>query len=1282
MRQESKSYTCTVIEVHIVYNPLVSWLNEHVHVQVYTRVHVHVYYVYVRSLLQDIVLGIPIFYPTYSNRPVETITSTTATLPTKDDGRDAEPPDPTSTPSPGSHHQSNGNKPHHRDRHPLRVPPTSFSSSPSVSSTATTTSATSSTLTTELSSQRNYYSAAPSDQRLRNPGSTSSSHTTGSVKDSSPRQMILTSPMAPSDVSAKNSIAAASSREKVPSATVTKHAQSPPSVVAETDNMTGTYSLISSKLAEEQITTSSSDRKQSDRPEKITVKKVEPSHSTHSRESPQPVNVESSSTSSTPPNQRKLKPSRRSGSKLQRSPQASESKSTPPPPAVLPALSASVSETRVHRQTEGFIRKESESSIKSTDSESTSSSEKLDDRDDAEPVEVVELKSKAPHPLAKEPNTGQTVPVTPVSETPDTSEGKNIALEVVKKDREDTTSAIAGRGKGKKRPPRQQVKREEKPKRRERERERDRDRRERGTRDHMKHERANSNEELFKRQQPASGESSSSNSTEQLYEEQNDQRGESQEADDEKSDVSSLPDKDTAQKLDSKLAKSESPKPEAASTELNSPQKFDRSSRKSEEADISSSASPVVPVPSVPSTAFKTGRGKSTLSKQRSDDGHAEPGHRSSKKSSSRKISDRSSRGTTDPHADKAKQHAHSPVESPPIALVEAEQREGEGGECSSNMRPQTLPVIDIESEEPIVVSASTGSVEVDSAQHKLGAPTRASQIVPNSPHELAASLLSNNSAIKRRTRQGDDKGQSAEDGNEEGEYEDESEEGSDGDLHPMASHQPASSKHSIMDNSPHKLQGPPPPAYHHQGPPQLHRHGHIMMKPPSTLSLDAEPFYPTSFSSKGRQGGHPRMVDPQKYPQEFHHEGHPGSMPSRVPPGFSPEDAAYMQHGPYPEKHFKPDYPGIPAPGPAVPGPRSRPLPPPPHQGKSTPPSPPPYGGDGQHFPYMEHHGMEPLQEHVPGFHTPPTHGDMSMYDAMEDPGAPGYPPMGGGRRFPDQHRDLPIGGSGGVHPPKGRHVTATAMGPYSDQYMASLHHQQRQKQQHIGGGVPPPPYRPSRGERPPSGFTVTGQRSLWENPNSYRLQPLPGGEDSTLLRHQEYLRQRGILLQLYQREQAALEAEMAREQAKRSAETLSSLNQPYRSRSAVVGGKVDLSSPIGAPGDSPWEGGGGGLHNPIAPPQSFDEPGPSESMLRQRQVHYTASQPPARSRTYSGESEIGGEFLSNSVQVPSSIGHPGLNRAPGRVTSDSTGQSQRSSLDHATSSGWPSRSRKEVSL
>ena len=183
------------------------------------------------------------------------------------------------------------------------------------------------------------------------------------------------------------------------------------------------------------------------------------------------------------------------------------------------------------------------------------------------------------------------------------------------------------------------------------------------------------------------------------------------------------------------------------------------------------------------------------------------------------------------------------------------------------------------------------------------------------------------------------------------------------------------------------------------------------------------------------------------------------------------------------------------------------------------------------------------------------------------------------------------------------------------------------------------------------------------------------------SLLQHQEYLRKRSILLQLYQQEQAALEAAIAREQAKRSAETLSSLSQPYRSRSGVVGGKVDYSSPVGGLRDNLWEGVGGRLHDPVAPhPTSFDEPGVSESMMRQRQMHYLASQPPlARSRSFSGESEIGGEFVPNSLQVQSSINQPDLNRAPGPGTS---GQSQRSQLDHTASSGWPPRSRAEVSF
>ena len=1229
--------------------------------------------------------------------------STTASaLQTKDEKDENEQggPKPVATiaPSTGTH-QSNGNKPHrqHLQTHHHHPPVKSMATSSNVS-----------TSTVELLHQDypSYHTTPPSELRLRQPSSLSpsSSHLANSSKESPPRQTHsspLTSPASPSDTSAKSSVVM-SSREKATTSTA-KHPHSPPSVVSETDKLTGTYTVIS-KQSDEQPSSFTSGQK-TDKPEKITLKKVEPPQSTHTRDLPQSVYADISPASGTPPNPRKLKPARRSGSKLQRSPQAPEPSGIPSPSPVAPASSVNLGQARV--RTEGFIRKESESSIKSTDSESTSSSEKLDEREDAEPVASPEVESKAKlsHPVAKEPNTGQTVPVTPVSDTPDISDVKNVVMDVQRKDKEASTAAAAaaaGRGKGKKRPPRHQQKKEEKPKRRDRERDRDRDRdrdrergreKERSTKDHTKQERVDNNDEDSK-QQPASGESSSSNSTEQLYVELNEQRGESQEADDEKSDVSSIPERETSQKLELSL------KPETPVVEPSSPQKSERPARKSEEVDVGTSPSGVLPVPAVPSTAFKTGRGKSTVVKQRSEEGHSEPVHRSTKKSSSRKTSDRSSKGNPpDALADKSKQvPAQVPVESPPANVTEGEHK-GEEEMTAPIERPQNLPVIDVELSEGPIVSPDSGTVEADGVQHKLGA-AKAAQGVPTSPHELAASLLSNNSAIRRRSRQHGDKGQSAEDGNEEGDYDEEdSEEGSDGDTQPAGSpaiYQPTP-KHPRMDNSPHKLQGPPPPFHHGQLPPPMH-HGRAIVKPPSTLSLDAEPFYPTNFSSKSRQGHHrPRMVDPQKYPQEYHHHEGPGAMQSgsvAAPPGFSPEDVAYMQQAQYVEKqHFKQDYPGPP---------RSRPPPPPHHHhhhhhhhhaGKSTTPSPP-YNSNGQQFSFMDHMGMEP-QEHVAGFHTPPTHGEMPMYDSMEDPSAPGYSPMGA-RQFLDQQRELPVGGGGGLEThlsskgggQGGRRVTPT--GGYPEQYMASLHQQQRQQQQ-LGGGATHQPYRPSRGERTPSGFTVTGQRSLWENPNAYRLQPLSGmTEDPALLKHQQYLRQRSYLLKLYQQEQAALEAAVAREQAKRSAETLSSLNPPYRSRGGILSGKIDLPSPSGGQGDNLWEG-GGMLHDPILSPQGFDDSGLSDSIMRQRQMHYLANQPPARSRTYSGDSEIGGEFVSNPVQIPSSIGHPGLNRAPGpgtsqysdsRVSAEHGGKEgrQRSSLDHATSSVWPSRS--EVSF
>lgn len=1232
---------------------------------------------------------------------VETIkpTATSATPPTKHERKESEqetvlatttttntaavsPPPRPSPSSAGHHHQGSGNGRSQRQH----------SQAPSVTVPSTTTAShsnLSSTQTSELSNQNhsNRYATPPSEVRLRSPITSSSSYSPSSsshtASSTSSRGSALRQNSSPalsstyvSDGSAKNSTTLASSsssreKEKHTGAATAKHTyHSPPTVVTETDKMTGTCTVVSQKPLDDQPP-SSMDRKP-EKPDKILLKKVDQARTSH---------PESTAILGTPPNSKKVKSTRRSGGKLQRSPQPPEQKIPAPSPAAPPPTTTAAVNNQgqthvVPRKSEGFVRKESESSIKSTDSESTSSSDKLDEREDSEAVllsveatsESSKPKEVPQHSLAKEPNTGQTVPVTPVSESP---ELKTIALDVQKKEKDEPTGG--GRGKGKKRSSRQPQKRDEKPKKKDRERDRDRERRERAVKEYTKSEKVCNGEEK-QHQQPASGESSSSNSTEQLYEEQNDQRGDSQEADDEKSDVSSIPEKETSHKREARNLERESPKPDSPVPEHSTPQKSDRPAKKIEEDNLDSRSSPVVLVAAVPSTAFKTGRGKSSVVKQKSEEGHSESDRRSTKKSSgSRKSSDRSSKSGH--HEEKGKQSHHVYVETPPTATttVKPERREEEENEedGSTNSRPQTLPVIDVEATEEPILSPDSGSVETDGLQHKLGV-AKSAQSLPTSPHELAAHLLAKNSAIKRRSKQrgGGEKGQSAEDGHDEGDYEeDESEEGSDGDTQPASSPAvyPPMPKHPRIDHSPHKSQGPPPPPFHHHGmpqPPMAHRH---MVVKPTTLSLDAEPFYPSNsnFSSKSSRQGRPRMVDPQAqdYPV---HEGS-ATMPSPhvgAPPGFSPEDAAvYMQHGPYHEKHYP-----------------ARSRPPPAHR-KPSPPSPtyPSAVGEG-HFPYVEHSGMEP-QEHMPGFHTPPSRADM-LYDGADEAG---YPPMGG-RQFPDQRRDLPLTGGGldTHHVPKGgsRRVTPTGAGPFPEQYMASLH----QRQQHMGGAGGGP-YRSSRGERPPAGFTVTGQRSLWENPNAYRLQPLPGGEDPNLLRHQEYLRQRSILLKLYQQEQAALEAAIAREQAKRSVQTLSSLNQPYRSRSSMLGGggKMDLSSPVA---DALWEGGGSGgssLHDPHASSsQSFDDPGLSESIMRQRHLQqYLANQPPLRSRTYSGDGDIGGEFVSSPVQVPSSIGHPGLNRAPGPGSSEGRGQGQRNSLDHtsSSSSAWPSRSGSEVS-
>ena len=193
----------------------------------------------------------------------------------------------------------------------------------------------------------------------------------------------------------------------------------------------------------------------------------------------------------TAPPTKKVKGSRKSSSKATRAnqqlPQAPPAE-LHPPPATTPTVAATPTPVVVQGlQREVLERKESESSLRSTDScESTASSsaDRSEDKEECESIvpqatptigkegEVVPPTKLKPHPLplAKEPNTGQTVHVpetTPQSQPP---EMLSVASPTNEEEGRKEAGQGGGVGKGKSKRKLRQLKKEEKSRKKERER--------------------------------------------------------------------------------------------------------------------------------------------------------------------------------------------------------------------------------------------------------------------------------------------------------------------------------------------------------------------------------------------------------------------------------------------------------------------------------------------------------------------------------------------------------------------------------------------------------------------------------------------------------------------------------------------------------------------------------------------------------------------------------------------------------------------------------------------
>ncbi len=720
---------------------------------------------------------------------------------------------------------------------------------------------------------------------------------------------------------------------------------------------------------------------------------------------------------------------------------------------------------------------------------------------------VPEVK-KPPPPVTKEPNTGQTIHP---PDTPDNIETLPKTELIEKKENG------PARVKGKRKPSKQQ-KKEEKARKKDKGR---------GDKEREKDKERDADKTDAKQRTGSLGDSSSSNSTDQLEAESPPPPVEN-----------TLP----------------SPKPNVKSNQVTDDEPVNKQSVIENDASVLSIENKEVPienkevppvVPAVPSTAIKTGRAKRQTSKEGPT---PDPFSRVPDRSTySAKKNSTTSKKPSPP--EKAKQLVAPKNTSPSVEVNSELPLPPETEEVVCKPRPQTLPVI-VKTEaieEPILELPidSDYLVETDGVSQQtllsVDSSKSGSQSLPTSPHELAASLLSNNSAIKKRRKQKSDfdkPGDDLDDDDDEDEQQ----------------------QHEEDEHIETKILKPIEP--------QLSRKvdyaSHDQFKCLSTLSLNAEPFYPSPATCGPKSGTNSRG-DPRKY-------GHDRAPRLRgLPPGVSPTpDDPYMR--PYPDgPYFKRPHPS--------------------RGGKSMTPSPPlPYFTEGPPMPYGDY---PPLDQD-------PMLTDESPYGGPED-----FPPMPMGRHSRDYYRGhspmmVPKDGMGrrGVH-------------PSMEAYMHHLYMQQRAREY---------------GYRP---------QAPWEHPPSRRSKPYPADE---ILHHErQYLKKRHYIMRLIEKERAI--ADMERKQTKHSIDTPSPGNfEPDTSPSFET---IGWDNPV-IRDPPPAENTEQIRYRPsrLLP----DKPSPPAENTEQ--IRYRPSRllpdKPLRRRTYSTESDLGGEFVTD-FPVASSVGAPG---------------------------------------
>ena len=575
------------------------------------------------------------------------------------------------------------------------------------------------------------------------------------------------------------------------------------------------------------------------------------------------------------------------------------------------------------------------------------------------------------------------------------------------------------------------------------------------------------------------------------------------------------------------------------------------------------------PMEAIPISALRAMRAKSTKQTTKIEEEEGAHVRVSSKKNKRSKESEKLS-PRTGRLADKPAMAPPPPCSDPP---PQAEQKS-----TSPKKKPSPKSFTD---------DVSTEGTPSPEPGNELAAKSKSSHVAHNSPHDIAATLLSKNPALKKRKVKN---GQEGSDEADDGKYE---------------------KQHLLSEEEQHSSEkllwaGDEDPS---------HKHSMRLMhyKQPTTLSLDAEPFYPSSDY----------VPQVKRYRSHYHHMDTPYTQSRQLPtpPGFN----AAEESGGFERKC------------------RVREITPPHHlslrpqqrlQGNPLTPSPPPYPTQSdppsRYYPNREGLGAVEVGESARYPRVPP---DITTYEISPEE----Y--YSGNRR----HASL---GVEGMSAQRRRMMKSSAM--FDDQGYGGSHHQQhaaavayaaaqRRERQHALSRTSP--------------NTALG---LWDQPSTYHYTQ---EEEAALLRREREMMQKR-LLRKYQEEQ------QAKMHARHSVDAFGHPPPQRPSRSTLY------TAETAPPTSNLWD-----MAAYDTSPDSYpsthqnDDAFLSESIhlhqlsLRQQQQHRFqlaqehVAQPRPRLRRYSSDNELGGEILPDRLQTPSSPSHVsssvGLNKAPGTAFS-----------------------------